>query len=328
MFVPASYALAMVIMLSGMVFWGSWPNTFKLTRNWRMELYYWDYAFGIFLTSIVIGLTVGTFFGPDTFLHNVTAADRSAWLYALAAGCLWNCGNILMMLGVSLVGLAVAFPLAIGFALVVGVIGSYLVMPRGNPVFLGIGVAMIFAAVLLNSLAYHAAAGHREKQMTPKAGLVLCLIAGALFSGFGPLVGKSLSTAIPLSPYGVCLFFTLGALLTTIPMMTHFMRHPVEGKPLTLQHYLAGSKSQHVAGLVGGFIWGLGTTSTFVGANSVGIALAYAIGQANPLIAALWGVFVWHEFKGAPGKAKVLLAFMFLLYVSGLSVLAASFNSR
>ncbi len=201
-------------------------------------------------------------------------------------------------------------------------------MPRGNPVFLGIGVAMVFAAVLLNSLAYRAAAGHREKQTTPKAGLVLCLIAGALFSGFGPLVGKSLSTAVPLSPYGVCLFFTLGALLTTIPMMTYFMRHPVEGTPLTLQHYLAGSSSQHLAGLVGGFIWGLGTTSTFVGANSVGIALAYAIGQANPLIAALWGVFVWHEFKGAPGKARVLLAFMFLLYVSGLSVLAASFNSR
>lgn len=328
MFLPSSYTLALIIMLSGMVFWGSWPNTFKLTRNWRIELYYWDYAFGIFLTSILIGLTLGTFFGPLTFLHNMATADRSAWLYALAAGGLWNCGNILMMIGVALVGLAVAFPLAIGFALVVGVVGSYLVMPRGNPLLLGIGVAMVFAAVLFNSLAYRAAAANREKQKTSKTGLILCLVAGVLFSGFGPLVGKSLSTTVPLSPYGVCFFFTLGALLTTIPMITYFMHHPVEGKPLALSNYLNGSAGEHTAGLLGGFIWGLGTTSTFVGANLVGIALAYAIGQANPLIAALWGVFVWHEFKGAPGKAKVLLAFMFFLYVGGLLVLAASFNSR
>jgi glucose uptake protein len=328
MFLPSSYTLALVIMLSGMVFWGSWPNTFKLTRHWRMELYYLDYALGIFLTSILIGLTLGTFFGPVTFLRNLAGADRSAWLYALAAGALWNCGNILMMLGVSLVGLAVAFPLAIGFALVVGVVSSYLVMPRGNPLLLGVGVAMVFVAVLVNSLAYRAAAAAREKKATSKVGLMLCLLAGILFSGFGPLVGKSLSTPAPLSPYGVCMFFTFGALLTTVVMIPYFMRHPVEGTPLSFQSYRAGSGGQHAAGLLGGLIWGLGTTSTFVGASVVGIALAYAIGQANPLIAALWGVFVWSEFKGAPGRAKVFLAFMFLLYVGGLLVLAASFNSR
>jgi glucose uptake protein len=329
MIFPGTYVVALVIMIAGMIFWGSWANTYKLTRNWRIELYYWDYAIGIFLTSIIVGLTLGTFFGGTTFTDNLLGADRSAWIYATAAGALWNCGNILLMLGVALVGLAVAFPLSIGLALVFGVIGSYMVMPRGNPLLLFGGVALVFVAVLLNSLAYRAAkSGGDAKQKVSRPGLLACLVAGALFSGFGPLVGKSLSTPQPLGPYGVAFFFTFGALLSTVPLLSYFMRHPLEGVPLSWSDYRNGRGRDHAAGLIGAFFWGLGTTFTFVGANSVGIALAYAIGQANPLVAALWGVFVWREFKGAPRTANVLLAFMFALYFGGLLVLASSFSGK
>lgn len=327
MFLPGSYTAALVIMLCGMFFWGAWPNSYKLTRNWRFELFYWDYAIGIFLTSIVIGLTVGTFLGnAPTYLNNIAGADCSAWLYAIAAGALWNIGNVLLVMGVALVGMAVAFPLSIGLALVCGVIGSYVVMPRGNPAMLFTGVAMVFVAVILNSLAYRAKAVEQKKAVS-KSGLMACVASGIFFSGFGPLVGKALSTARPLGPYGICTFFTFGALLTTVPMMMHFMRHPVEGAPLGLADYFEGTAKEHGAGLLGGFIWGLGTASTFVPAGMVGIALAYAIGQANPLIAALFGVFIWHEFKGAPRRANVLLGFMFLLYVVGLLTLALSFKT-
>jgi glucose uptake protein len=326
MYLPGSYGAALIMMLAGMFFWGSWANTYKLTRSWRIELFYWDYAFGIFLTSIVIGLTMGTLFGPNTFVGNLRSADHSALLYALAAGALWNCGNVLLMFGVALVGLAVAFPLSIGFALVVGVIASYMVMPRGNPSLLYIGVAMVFTAVIFNSLAYRAAA--RSKQKAPTSGLIVCLVAGVLFSGFGPLVGKALSSPNPVGPYGVAFLFTAGALITTVPIMLYFMRHPIAGEPLSWADYTKGGVREHVAGLLGGLFWGLGTTFTFVPASMVGIALAYAIGQANPLIAALWGVFVWKEFKGAPGRAHGLLGFMFLLYLGGLYFLASSFNTK
>jgi len=313
-------------MILGMFFWGAWPNTYKLTRNWRFELFYWDYAFGILLTSIIIGLSLGTFFGPQTFLQNMAQADRSAWLYALSAGALWNLGNVLLVMGVALVGLATAFPLSIGLALVVGVIGSYLVMPKGSPTLLFVGVVMVFTAVIFNSLAYRAKGSIATS--SSRKGVIACIVAGVLFSGFGPLVGKALSTSHPLGPYGVCFFFTFGALLTTIPMMTYFMRHPVEGSPLSWTDYKKGTFREHLAGLLGGFFWGLGTTFTFVPAGMVGIALAYAIGQANPLIAALFGVFVWREFKGASRKAQVLLALMFVLYFGGLIVLASSFSSQ
>ena len=326
MYLPSSYSSALLMMLAGMTFWGSWANTFKLTRNWRVELFYWDYSIGIFVSSILIGLTMGTFFGQQRFIAQLVAADHSAWLYATAAGALWNSGNILLLSGVALVGLAVAFPLSIGLALILGVIGSYLVVPRGSPTLLCLGVAMVFAAIIFNSLAYRVTATHQGK--LSRTGIVVCLAAGLLFSSFGPLVGKALSSSHPLGPYGVTFFFTLGALLSTIPLMTYFMRRPIQGTPVNWSDYRQGTPWQHGAGLLGGFFWTLGTTFAFVPASMVGIALAYAIGQANPLIAALWGVFVWHEFRGATARANALLGLMFTLYFGGLLVLASSFRAQ
>jgi glucose uptake protein len=326
MFLPGTYTTALVLMLMGMFFWGSWPNTYKLTTGWRFELFYWDYAVGIFLTSILMGLTLGSFgSASQTFWQNLVSADQSAWLYALMAGALWNLGNILLVAGVSLVGLAVAFPVSIGLALVVGALGSYLVAPRGNPLLLFGGVAMVFVAVVVNSFAYRYKAA--SQQTVSKAGLWVCLFSGILFSGFGPLLAKALSSPRPLSPYGVNALFTLGALITTIPTMAYFMKHPVEGAPVNVSDYRRGTSSEHAAGLFGGFVWGLGTTFTFVPMAMVGTALAYAIGQSNPLVAAVWGVFIWKEFRGAPKKSQVLLALMFVLYVSGLLLLTSSFKA-
>lgn len=271
MFFPGTYVVALVIMIAGMIFWGSWPNTYKLTQRWRIELYCWDYAFGIFLTSIIVGLTLGTFYGKTTFTGNLRGANHSAWVYAAAAGALWDRGNILMMLGVSLVGLAVAFLLSIGLALVFGAVGSYMVMPRGSPVLLFAGVAMVFIAVIFNSLAYRAAkTGSENKQKVLQPGLAACLIAGTLLSGFGPLVGKSLSTQQPLGPYGVTFYFTLGALFSTVPLPAYFMRHPLEGEALSRSDYRKGRPRDHAAGLIGAFLWGLGTTFTFIEATSAG----------------------------------------------------------
>jgi glucose uptake protein len=326
MFLPGTYAAALVMMLLGMFFWGSWPNTYKLTTGWRFELFYWDYSLGIFLTATLVGLTLGTFGGSgETFWQNLVQADQTAWAYALIAGGLWNLGNILLVAGVSLVGLAVAFPLSIGLALVVGALASYLITPRGNPLLLFSGVATVCLAVIVNSFAYRSAATSRLK--ASKAGLLVCLLSGVLFSGFGPLLAKALSSPRPLGAYGVNVLFTLGALITTIPALTYLMRHPVEGLPVDGSDYWRGSRGRHAAGLCGGLVWGLGTTCTFVPMAMVGTALAYAIGQSNPLVAALWGVFIWKEFRGAPRRSKVLLALMFVLYTSGLLLLTLSFKS-
>jgi glucose uptake protein len=325
MLLPSSYSVALVMMLFGMFCWGSWPNTCKLARGWRFELFYWDYAAGIFFTSILVGLTLGTFFGRQTFWQDLLAADGNALIYAGMAGALWNIGNILLVAGVSSVGLAVAFPVSIGMALVVGVVGSYLVAPRGNPVLLFVGVALVCSAVIVNSLAHRSAVV--AKQEISRSGIWVCLASGVFFSGFGPLLAKSLTAPRPVAPYGMSVLFTFGALVTTVPLMTYFMRHPFSGKPVSGTDYMRGTSGEHAAGLFGGFVWGLGTTFTFVPMTMVGTALAYAIGQSNPLVAALWGVFVWHEFRGAPKRSQVLLAVMFVLYIAGLLLLTISFRT-
>jgi glucose uptake protein len=326
MFLPSSYTVALLMMLFGMFCWGSWPNTYNFTRGWRFELFYWDYAAGIFLTSLLVGLTLGTFFGRQTFWQNLLAADPEALIYACLAGALWNIGNILLVAGVASVGLAVAFPVSIGMALVIGVVGSYLVAPRGNPALLFAGVALVCSAVIVNSFAHRSAAA--AKQEVSPSGLWVCLASGVFFSGFGPLIAKALTAPRPLAPYGVNVLFTFGALVTTVPVMTYFMRHPFSGQPVSVMDYRRGTSGEHAAGLFGGFVWGLGTTFTFVPMTMVGTALAYAIGQSNPLVAALWGVFIWHEFRDAPKRSQMLLAAMFVLYIAGLLFLTASFEVR
>jgi len=317
MFLPGSFSVALLMMLLGMVFWGSWANAYKLAPGWRFELFYFDYAVSIFLTCTLASLTMGTLFGSPDFIENLMHADAAAWAYALAAGVLLNAGNILLMAGIVLAGMSVAFPVSLGLSLVVSTLFSYIIMPRGDPTLLFLGVGLVFLAVILNSLAYRTA--NQSGPAGSRRGLRFCLLSGILFSAFGPLVAKAYSTGRPLSPYGVAVLFTAGALLSTFPLMRFFMRRPVAGAPLTGADYWRGSAREHWAGLFGGFIWGMGTVLTFVAAGLVGMALAGAIGQANPLVAALWGVLVWREFHGAPKRSQILLMTMCLFYLAGLA---------
>lgn len=323
MFYPTSYAMALLMMFIGMFLWGSWLNTLKLTRNWRFELFYFDYALGIFLTSVLVGLTLGTWYGVDTYWVNLHAANRTAWLYAFLAGIVWNAGNILLTAGVSIVGMAVAFPATIGLALVVGVTGGYVVTPRGNPVFLFVGVAVVFLAVIASSLAYRSAASSRHK--VSKVGMPVCLFSGILFSVVGPLLAKASSGSPSLGTYGLISLFTLGGLLSTFPLMAYLMKHPLDEAPLTVSDYWKGSLGQHVAGLAGGVLWTMGTTCVLVPQSMVRTALAYSIGHSNALVAVLWGVLVWREFRGAPAQSLVLAGLTFVLYFVGLVFQAANF---
>ena len=66
---------------------------------------------------------------------------------------------------------------------------------------------------------------------------------------------------------------------------------------------------------------GLGTLLSFVTAGAASPAIAYALGQGETLVSALWGILIWKEFAGAPKKSAVLNFAMFVLFVVGLAVL-------
>src|SRR5438874_13542989 len=154
MFTPATFGAAMVMMVASTVCWGSWANTYKLTKGYRFELFYWDYAIGVVLISLALALTLGSSGGPDSFLNNVASADASNVVWALVAGFIFNIANLLLVAGIEMAGLAIAFPVSIGIALVEGVVLSYLLQPKGDPLLLALGVVLAILAVIADGKAY------------------------------------------------------------------------------------------------------------------------------------------------------------------------------
>jgi glucose uptake protein len=322
MFTPATFATAMLMMVTSAVCWGSWANTYKLTKDYRFELFYWDYAFGIVLISLILALTMG---GQEGFIANVRVADGSNVAFAMIGGFIFNIANLLLVAGIEMAGLAIAFPLAIGIALVEGVVLSYVLQPKGDPVLLSIGVGLAILAVIADGKAYGSLTAGRSA--VSRKSIITCVVSGLLMGAFAPFVTRALTAGRPLSAYSIAVFFTIGALLCCPVVNVYFMKNPLVGEPVDFSGYFKARGVDHLLGLLGGMIWGTGGVFNFVAAGFVGVAISYAIGQSAPMVAALWGVFVWKEFRGANTTAKSYLAAMFALYVLALFVIARAYNT-
>jgi glucose uptake protein len=325
MFVPSTFHLALLMTIFSTLCWGSFANTFKGTKNYRFELYYWDYGLGIFLIALVFAFTLGSSGGgPTAFLANLHSADDINLLYAALGGFIFNIANVLLIAGIEVVGLAVAFPLSIGIALVEGVVLSYALQPRGNPLLLAAGVAMALLAVILVGKSYAALQGGIR---VSRRGVIVCVISGLLMGIFAPFVTRAMTRGATLTPYTTAVFLTLGAFLCCFVFNPILMRKPIVGTPVSAADYFRAPASYHALGLLGGAIWGTGAVFNFVAASFVGVAISYAIGQASPMIACLWGVFVWKEFRGANTRAKGYLAAMVLAYILALVLIAKAYSS-
>jgi glucose uptake protein len=324
MFLPTTFTIALIMILISTACWGSWANTYKATKNYRFELFYWDYAVGMLVIALVLALTLGSIHSDSTsFFANVRAADTSNIIYAMLGGFIFNIASILLVAGIEMAGLAVAFPVSIGIALVVGVIMSYIIQPKGNVVFLALGVALAVIAVIMDGKAY--ASLPKSGAAVSRKSLIICVISGLLMGSFAPFVTRAITAGNALGPYSIGVFFTLGALLCCFIFNIYFMKHPLVGDPVDFAGYFKARPADHMLGLLGGFIWGIGGVFNFVAASFVGVAISYAIGQASPMVAALWGVFVWHEFRGANKQAKVYLTIMFACYLLALVVIAQAY---
>jgi glucose uptake protein len=323
MFIPALYPLALFMMIVTMICWGSWANTQKLTKGWRFELFYWDYVFGILLISLILGFTMGSTdpSSPDSFMANLRAADAHHILLAFVGGVVFNVANILLVAAIAIAGLAVAFPIGIGLALVIGAVLNYIIEPKGNPTLLFGGICLVVVAIILDAFAYRKLV---KDLSVSKKGIMLSLLCGVGMGLFYPFVASAANGPHHLVPYTVTFVFALGVVACTIPVNYIFMRKPVTGPPVAMSDYFRGRGALHFWGLLGGIIWGVGMIFNVVAsyAQMVGPATAYTLGQGATMVSAIWGVFVWREFAGAPPAARRLLVFMFLCFVVGLSCVA------
>lgn len=324
MLVPTTYFGALLLMLLSMVCWGSWANTLKLCPRFRFQLFYWDYAIGLGLGAVALGLTAGSFGSAGhPFLAAARLTPMSAMIWAACGGAIFNVANLLLVAAIEVAGLAVAFPIGIGLALVVGAVSSYFVSPAGNPLLLFGGVALVALAIVLDAAAYR----KRESSAstTTTYGIVLSLVAGLLMGSFYPLVAHAMTTPPESGPYAIALFFAIGVLVSTVPANLLLMARPLDGKPpVNGRDYWKSPVGWHLAGVFGGAIWCVGAVANFVasGAHLIGPAVSYSIGQGATMVSACWGVFVWREFAGAPRAANILLVLMFVLFVAGLGAVA------
>ena len=343
MLIPQTYAAALILIVLSMICWGSWANTFKLAGKWRFELFYYDYSLGVLLAAIIAAYTFGSMGDDLSFSDNLIVAGKRNMAWAVAGGVVFNLANMLLVAAISVAGLAVAFPVGIGLALVVGVVWNYFLNPQGNPVLLAVGVVLVVGAIVVDALGYASHAGGKSpasapagkgklKAPPPKAGGVglkgisLSLISGALMGSFYPLVemGKGSGVdAAGLGPYAVAFMFALGVFFSTFIFNLYFLNLPVQGEPLSMFTYFQGTLKQHALGIAGGLLWCTGAIANFTAASApksveVGPAVSYAIGQGATMVSALWGLLVWKEFAGASPKVRLMLGAMLLLFIGGL----------
>ena len=324
MFQPETYALALALMLVSMLCWGSWANTIKMCPGYKFQLFYWDYVVGLLAGSVVWGLTLGSFGGTGRpFVADVLHANSSQIGYAVIGGVIFNAANLLLVAAIDIAGLAVAFPVGIGLALVVGAISSYVLSPGGNPLMLFGGIALVVAAIVFDAMAYRLR--ENEQPTLSKRGVLISLVAGLLMGSFYPFVSKSMSSVDAPGPYAITFFFAVGVAICAIPFNFALMRRPLVGKgPVSMRGFWRAGASWHLWGILGGAVWCTGAVFNFVAsrAHVVGPAVSYSIGQGATMISAAWGVFIWHEFATAPRRAKKYLVWMFVLFLCGLSTIA------
>jgi len=325
-----NYALAVFLCAVAMICWGSWQNTQNLIgKKWRFEHYYWDFSTGILLFALLMAFTFGSLGNQGrSFLTDLKQADTGNLLSAAVGGVIWNIGTLLLVAAISIAGMSVAFPIGGGIGWTLGILINYIGKPEGNPVFLFSGTAFIILAILLSMQSYKKLASHQKKPTLN--GILLSLMAGLCIAFFYRFVASALATdfspseAGKISSYTAVLFFSIGALICTAVLNPFFMARPVQGEPVKMSEWFSGGSKAHLLGMLGGAIWCLGNSVSFMAVGAASPAISYGLSNSAPVVAALWGIFVWKEFKDAPKGTNLLLSLMFGCYLIGLVLIVYS----
>jgi glucose uptake protein len=325
-----NYGLAVFLCAVAMICWGSWQNTQNLIgKQWRFEHYYWDFSIGILLFALLMAFTFGNIGSEGrSFLPDLKQADTENLLSAAIGGVIWNIGTLLLVAAISVAGMSVAFPIGGGIGWTLGILINYIGKPEGNPLYLFIGTAFIILAILLSMQSYKKLATQQKKPSLK--GIILSILAGLCIAFFYRFVASSLATdftpaeAGKISSYTAVVFFSIGALICTVILNPLFMAKPVQGEPVKMSEWLRGGPRAHLLGMLGGAIWCLGNSVSFMSVGAASPAISYGLSNSAPVVAALWGIFVWKEFKDAPKGTNTLLTLMFGCYLIGLVLIVYS----
>ena len=334
MFIVNSYTFAVILCIITMLCWGSWANTMNLKpKSWPNPLFYWDYCLGIVLFTLLLGLTLGSLGNEGrSFIPDLKQAGIKSIGSAFLGGVIFNLSNLLWVAAAAVAGMSVAFPIAVGLALVIGVILNYVTEAKGDPVWLFIGVGLVVIAIVVNAIAYRTVP--KKQEGDTKKGVILSILAGVIMGFFYLFVAQSVSLDFKnpesglMTPYSAVFMFSIGCYLSGFIWNTYFMYKPVEGVPSTYSQYVKERLLKvHISGIIGGAIWAMGLSFSIIAAEQAGPAISYGLGQGSTMVGAAWGVFVWREFKDAPKSTNKLLALMFVCFIAGLIMITLARNA-
>jgi len=336
MILPQTHAVAVLLMIASVLCWGLWANTLKMGGKWRYELYYFDFAIGLGLAAVVYGLTVGNLgFDGFSLQDDLMHAGKRQWMWAFVAGVLFNLANELLTGAISIAGMAVAFPVGIGLALVMGGLLNQIMYPTGRVSLLILGCALVIGAVALSSISYaFMGAIQREQQArsgktkdtrrrVAMKGVFLAMLAGLFMGTYFPMVQRAQAGDVGMGPYSTVVVFAVGVVLSTCVFNMFFLNLPVEGQPVEIWNYFRVKSKTHLLGIIGGILWCSGAVANFVATSSatdvqISPNVGYAAAQGSALVAALCGLLIWKEFKGSDVRVKLMTFLMFAFYGGGL----------
>ena len=331
MFLIDNYPLAVFFCVITMLCWGSWANTQKMaSQKWPFQLFYWDYTLGILLITLIFAFTLGST-GDEgrSFIIDLRQAKIDNLNSAFLGGVIFNFANLLLVIAIEIAGMAIAFPIGIGIALVLGVFTNFLMHPEGDPVVLFCGVILVTLAIIIDGIAYKKTLQNTKEK--PIKGILFSAAAGVAMGFFYKYVASSMTSDFvspesgKLTPYSALVIFSLGILLSSFLFNTIIMYRPFSGEKVSFKdYYIMGTLKLHSIGILGGVIWGIGMSFNIIASEQAGPAIAYGLGQGATLVAAIWGVFIWNELKNLPKKNYWLIPSMFFLFIAGIGTIIAA----
>ncbi len=354
MILPETYIGAFLLAVLSLVCWGSWANTYKLARRQRFELFYWDCALGVMVAVTVAAFTFGSLgfelsgdVGGFAFLDDFIKSSKHSWAFGFAAGAVLNLGLLVLVASMSLAGMSLAFPVALGLTAVLALLLDYIMKPHVHAVLLFSAMAPILASVVLDVVAYRGISLQRAQEAIKSGrtrstrvaagwkGTVLAVVGGLLIAMSLPLVDLSRVPETGMGPYAAAFMLGAGVFASTFVYNLFFMNLPVQGEPVELLLYFRQPKKSHLLPFLGGVAWGTAIVSLLVASSAVaptssavaepvpllGPATGHVVVLGAALLNALWGLLLWKEFADAPGRVRALLALMLILLTGALALL-------
>jgi glucose uptake protein len=346
MILPSTTLASLLLVILTLVCWGSWATSQRLVFKWRFELFYYDFTLGMAVCFLIAAFTLGSMNQQElTVSDNMMIAGYRKMAYGIAAGIIVNLAYMLLAAAVSLSGMAVAFPLAFGVGLIVTSVVNFIGNPQAsNALLLFGGLVLVSVAVLVDIVAYRshldalAAASKTGPMLDPRTklpvrtpiaarGILLSILGGIALGFFLPVVDMSRTGDNGVGPYGLAALIGTGMFFSTLLYVPFFINFPVQGEPIQVRDFFKGAKSQHLWGIFGGILWAVGLLAALVEgavppAFQANPAVAAALIQGAPIIAALWGLLALREFKGASQGVKSLMLGMIVVYVAGLAMVS------